>query len=102
MATSVLPSEFTFGSGFERAKLMTFRSYARKALSIFEKCFDPVPRLARSTYLLSEVLRDSGRIHEADEVRQEAERLRRGITTLSYEEDSTSEAFERLVPYFLR
>ncbi|KAK4182102.1 hypothetical protein QBC35DRAFT_550097 [Podospora australis] len=77
-------------------------SYARKALSIFEKCFDPVPRLARSTYLLSEVLRDNGRICEADEVREEAERLRRGITTLQYEEESSPEAFERLVPYFLR
>ncbi|KAK4207970.1 hypothetical protein QBC37DRAFT_454147, partial [Rhypophila decipiens] len=82
---------------FENAEL-----YARKALSIFEKCFDPEPRRARSTYWLSEVLRDGGRILEADKVRQQAEELRRSIKTLPYEQESTPEAFERLVPYFLR
>lgn len=59
-----------------------------------------MPRLARSTFLLSEVLRDSGRICEAEEVREKAERLRKGITTLPYEEESSPEAFERLIPYF--
>ncbi|TPX09495.1 uncharacterized protein E0L32_009238 [Thyridium curvatum] len=106
----ILPRNFKTGLCWH--KMATFfrrdddfcnaEAYVRKALSIFEKCFDPTPRLARSTYLLSEVLRDSGRILEADEKRQAAERLRESITTLPYEKDSTPEAFERLVPYFLR
>lgn len=76
--------------------------YLQKAVSIFKKCFDPAPRLARSKYVLSEVLKAKGCQREACEMREEAEDLRRGIKTLPYEEESSPAAFERLVPYFFR
>lgn len=73
-----------------------------KAISIFRKSFDPVPRLARSIYVLSEVLREKGLLNEAIKARKEAEDLRRSIKTFPYEQESSGDAFERLVPYFCR
>jgi hypothetical protein len=83
------------------AQLSNFRRHLQRAISIFQGTFDAVPRIARSMYKMSEVLQALGRSEEASAKRNEAERLRRSITTFSYNPESSWEAFNALVPSFL-
>ncbi|KAK4200760.1 hypothetical protein QBC40DRAFT_264763 [Triangularia verruculosa] len=77
--------------------------HLKRAISLLERGFDPKPRLARSTFVLSQVLKEMGHEEEGEQKLAEAEALRRSIITLpTNSADSSPEAFESLIPYFLR
>lgn len=68
---------------------------------MLKNTFDPVPRVSRSMYKMSQILEDMGRESEAAAIRTEAVRLRSTITTFEYDPDITDEAFDTLIPSFL-
>lgn len=78
------------------------RDHLRRAVLLFETSLEPTPMIARSMFKMSQILEDMGRGDEAAEKRTEAIRLRSTITTFPYDTDLTAEAFDTLVPSFLR
>jgi tetratricopeptide (TPR) repeat protein len=78
------------------------RSYLHTALSILETSFDPIPKVARTMFKMSEVLEAMGRADEATAKRTEATRLRSLITAFPYDPSLSPGAFDSLIPSFLR
>ncbi|KAI0457680.1 TPR-like protein [Xylaria acuta] len=99
-------------TGFGLHKMATFfhqegnleqaLTYLENAHAIFERGLDPAPRVARTMFKMSEVLKDMGRMDEAAAKRMEAARLRSLIKDFPYDAGVTSEAYDTLVPLIWR
>jgi lipopolysaccharide biosynthesis regulator YciM len=79
-----------------------YRSHLDRALRIFERTWDAVPRIARSTFLLGEVLEQMGEHEKAGDARLRAAKLRDSITTFSPVKSETMEAYDLLVNSWFR
>ncbi|XXH04301.1 hypothetical protein Hte_010715 [Hypoxylon texense] len=107
---AVTPGESKTGLGLH--KMATFfhkegnfeqaLDYLDRAIRLFKNSLEPAPKIARSMFKMSQILGDMGRDDEADKKRAEAVRLRDEIKTFPYDKDLTAEAFDALVPSFLR
>ncbi|KAI0400853.1 TPR-like protein [Xylaria palmicola] len=106
---AITPNEFKTGLGLHKMANFLHREgkfeealeNIEKALPILQKTFDPAPRVARSIFKMSEILKDMGKEDEGAVKRREAERLRSTITTFPFSSDITEYAFNTLVPSFL-
>lgn len=73
-----------------------------KAVDIYNKNYDPRPRVARSLYLMSEILEAMGQLERASTKRREASELRKTITTFDWEKAEDLRAYNSLVCSFFR
>jgi lipopolysaccharide biosynthesis regulator YciM len=81
---------------------ISFRQHIESAIQIFERTWDAVPRIARSTFLLGEVLTQLGDHERAVEASKEATKLRGSITTFPITKDETMKAYDVLVNSWFR
>ena len=70
-----------------------------QAIIIYRQYGEETRGIARSEYKLSLVLRDLGRIAEADEVKQRAARLRKKVLGVEPEEQDDETGYDPLIMF---
>ncbi|KAB5515439.1 hypothetical protein GE09DRAFT_577621 [Coniochaeta sp. 2T2.1] len=107
---SATPDHFKLGLGIHKMAVLSSQhgdyaaamQYLEEALPILQASYDPMPRVARTLFKMSEVLEAMGRADDDAEKRSKAITMKRLIRTFDVDPANTPEAFDALVPWFLR
>ena len=81
--------------------LTVLRENLERAIAIFEKNYDNAPRLARSKYLLAQILRDIGKIDKAQVMSSQAAKLLQEIKTFPISGGTEAEIYDSLAAPWL-